>query len=69
MRRYETGTQVHIKTKPIFIKYVGKVSYDQDALYQWESEKGVLLRIWNGNNFSKTSRWIPKSKIIKMELI
>ena len=73
MRRYETGTKIHIKTKPFYIKYCGQYSLDKSALYQWESDKAVLIReniqTEEDPMFSTSSMWISKSKIISLEAI
>jgi len=73
MRRYETGTVIKIKTKPFYIKYAGMVTLDKKALYQWESDKAILIRenvqTEERPMYCNTSMWIPKSKIISLEKV
>ena len=73
MRRYETGTKIHIETEPFYIKYAGMVKLNKTALYQWESDKAVLIRenIQSEEEpmFSTNSMWIPKLKIKKIEMM
>jgi len=73
MRKYETGTKIHIKTELFYIKYAGMVKLDKTALYQWESDKAVLIReniqTEEEPMFSTNSMWIQKSKIKEMVLV
>ena len=73
MKRYKTGTKIHIKTESFYVKYAGMVKLDKTALYQWESDKAVLIReniqTEEEPMFSTNSMWIPKSKIKKIEMV
>ena len=54
----------YIRTTPIYIKFVGKCEIKAECKVIAETEKAVLIREWNGNNYSVSPMWISKSKII-----
>lgn len=55
-----------IRTTPIYIKFVGMCEINANCKVIAETEKAVLIREWNGNNYSMTTMWISKSKIISL---
>jgi len=58
-----------IHTEKFYIKYGGMCDFHGECLVNQETEKAYLIRIWNGNNFSTSGQWIPKSKIISFEYV
>ena len=72
MRKYPTLTKIYIETKPFFKRGNGMISVNNFALYMWESDKAVFIREKiqkDKEMYSTFSMWIPKSKIIKIEVV